>query len=121
MQHVLPEDGDPFFVEVEEVNRALLPGEPGDPPPRTEEVEGIGSEMTTSGRFGEAAERRYLWDVTYSADEYVAVLNTYSGHRARDDATRRRLLAEIHRRIEARPGRAVRKTYPATLTVAPRL
>jgi len=61
--------------------------------PRPEEVGGIGSEMTTSGRFGEAAERRYLWDVTYSADEHVAVLNTYSGHRALDAATRRRLLA----------------------------
>ena len=35
---MLPEDGDPFFVEVEEVYRALLPGEPGDPPPRPEEV-----------------------------------------------------------------------------------
>ena len=39
----------------------------------------------------------------YTADEYIAVLNTYSGHRALEDDTRERLLTRIHRRIEARP------------------
>ena len=33
----------------------------------------------------------------YSADEYIALLNTYSGHRAFDDETRERLLSRIHR------------------------
>jgi hypothetical protein len=56
--------------------------------------------------------------VIYGADEYIAVLNTYSGHRALDDATRERLLSRIHRRIEARPEREVRKTYLAMLNVA---
>lgn len=69
---------------------------------------------------GNVATRRYLWDVTYSADEYLAVLNTYSGHRALDGATRERLLSRIRRRIDARPGRRVRKTYLALLNVAER-
>jgi hypothetical protein len=33
-----------------------------------------------------------LWDVVYTADEYIAVLNTYSHHRALDDETRELLL-----------------------------
>ena len=54
----------------------------------------------------------------YSADEYIALLNTYSGHRVFDDETRERLLSRIHRRIEAQPERKVRKTYLAMLNVA---
>ena len=59
--------------------------------------------------------------MTSTADEYVAVLNTYSGHRALDEQTRERLLARIRRRIEARPERKVRKTYLAMLNVATRV
>jgi hypothetical protein len=59
--------------------------------------------------------------VVYSADEYVAVLDTYSGHLALDVATRGALLARIRRRIEARPGAEVRKAYLVTLNVARRL
>jgi hypothetical protein len=60
-------------------------------------------------------------DVTYTAGEYIAVLNTYSGHRALDDETRERLLSRIRRRIDARPEGTVRKTYPAILNIAERV
>jgi hypothetical protein len=56
----------------------------------------------------------------YTADDYIAVLSTYSHHRALDRETRERLLERIHRRIEARPGRTVRATYLAMLYVAER-
>jgi hypothetical protein len=78
-------------------------------------------EIDASGRFRNVAVRRYLWDVTYTADDYVAVLNTYSGHRALDDTRRERLLERIRRRVEARPGGRVRKTYLALLNVAERV
>jgi hypothetical protein len=45
----------------------------------------------------------------------------YSGHRALDSDTRERLLARIHRRIEARPDGCVRKTYLAMLNVTERM
>ena len=76
------------------------------------------AEIAASGRFHDLAARRYLWDVIYTADDYVAVLGTYSHHRALDDEARERLLERIHRRIEARPERTVRKTYLAMLYVA---
>jgi hypothetical protein len=59
--------------------------------------------------------------VTYTADDYIAVLNTYSNHRAFDDETREELLSRIHRRIEDRPEGTVRKTYLGMLNVAERL
>lgn len=132
--HVLPPDGDPFFVEVQADYDAVLPGHPSAddafyaPPwrlPRPDALadhsdEVVNGEIGASGRFGEVSARRYLWDVTYSADEYVAVLGTYSHQLALDAELRGRLVERIHRRIEARPQRTVRKTYLAMLYVVGR-
>jgi hypothetical protein len=81
----------------------------------------LGDEIAASGFFHNVGARRRVWNVTYTADEYIALLATYSGHRALDDDTRERLFARIRRRIEARPGGTVRKTYLALLNVARRL
>lgn len=81
----------------------------------------VAKELKSSGRFHDPSARRYLWDVTYTADDYVAVLSTYSHHRALDYETRERLLERIHQRIETRPERTVRKTYLAMLYVAERI
>ncbi len=128
--HVLPHNGDQFFVEVQEDYEAVVPddpatkasvGGPKDPSSAAAQSDTIFcAEVEASGRFHIVGTRHHVWDVTYTADEYVAVLNTYSGHRVLDDETRNRLLARIHRRIEARPGQSVRKTYLALLYVAER-
>ncbi len=94
-QHVLPPDGDPFFVEVQEDYDAVVPDDPktktgSDRPPHPDTVADLTEEIATSGRFRNLGTRRYLWDVTYTADDYIAVLNTYSGHRAFDEKTRER-------------------------------
>lgn len=125
-RHVLPDDGDDFFVRVQEDYEAVVPDDPKTKagtggPPAPDAVPDCAEEIGASTYFRNVAARRYLWDVTYSADAYLAVLNTYSGHRALDDDTRRRLLSRIRRRIDARPGRRVRKTYLAMLNVAQRL
>ena len=121
--HVLLPDGDPFFVEVQEDYVAVVPDDPktkagAGGPTHPDAVADRSEEIAGSGRFRNIGARRYLWDVIYTADDYIAVLNTYSGHRAFDDETRERLLSRIHRRIEARPERTVRKTYLAMLNVA---
>ena len=123
-QHVLPPDGDDFFLEVQEDYEAVVPDDPGTiagAPNHPDAIPDLSEEIAASGRFHNVAARRYLWDVVYTADEYVAVLDTYSSHRSLDDDTRQRLLARIHRRVEARPGGRVRKTYLAMLNVAARL
>ena len=119
--HVLSEGGDSFWLEVEDDYREVIPDEEGTPPPSPDEVVGPAEELEASGCFAPPEERRYLWDVTYSAEGYVGVLETYSGHRALDPEVRRRLYERIRRRIEARPGRSVRKSYLAVLVVARRL
>ena len=124
-RHLIPDDGDPFFVEVQEVYVRLTGATPSAPAPPEEladpPAEIVTQEIEASGRFGPVAVRRYRWDVVYSAEEYVNVLNTYSGHRALPPKTREALLEEIRLRIEARPSRSVRKTYSTVLQVARRL
>jgi SAM-dependent methyltransferase len=119
-QHVLTEDGDQFFAEVQEDYVALTDEQDESPPPHPDEVPDLTAEIDASGRFRSVAVRRYLWDTIYTADDYLAVLDTYSGHRALAAGTRRRLYDSIRRRIENRPGGRVRKTYLATLNVAAR-
>jgi SAM-dependent methyltransferase len=116
VHHVLPEGADPFFLEVQADYDAV--GRGGDPPGPPGEVEGFGAEMEASGLFRVAAERRYQWDVEYTADAYVDVLGTYSDHLMQEDETRERLFDLIRARIG---DRTVRKTYLATLDVAVRI
>jgi SAM-dependent methyltransferase len=123
-EHVLPPGGDDFFLQVQEDYEAVVPDDPatkagGPQPPET--IPDLSDEISASGRFRNIAVRRHLWDVVYTAEEYIGVLNTYSGHRALDEDTRERLLARIRRRVDARPNGQVRKTYLATLNVAMRL
>lgn len=111
-QHVLPPDGDPFFVEVQEDY------DDSSPPPPPEDVPDLVDEIDASGYFETMAVSRILWDVEYDANAYTDVLSTYSGHIALADADREALFARIRRRIGAR---TVRKTYLAGVNVARRL
>ena len=121
---MLPPNGDDFFLDVQEDYEAIVPDDPatkagGPRPPDT--IPDLSGEISASGRFRNVADRRYLWDVVYTSQGYIDVLNTYSGHRALDGDTRERLLTRIRNRIEARSGGQVRKTYLAMLNVAERL
>jgi hypothetical protein len=115
VHHVLPPDADPFFLEAQADYEAV--GRGADPPGPPETVEAFGEEMAASGLFRVAAERRYLWDVEYTADEYVDVLSTYSDHRTWDEASRETFFGLIRARIGPR---TIRKTYLATLDIAVR-
>src|SRR5262249_40036031 len=86
-EHVLPPAGDPFFREAQGASEAVAPDDPSTNadaagPPHPDEVPDLSEEIAASGRFRNVAGTRYLWDVIYDADDYVALLNTYSGHRA---------------------------------------
>ncbi len=117
-QHVLREGGDTFFVDVQDDYRAVTgPEDPGDPPGPPDAVEGLRGEIEASGAFEHVAERRYVWDLEYDAQSYIDVLETYSGHIALGERSDE-LYDRIRRRIEARPGGVVRKTYLTTLDVA---
>lgn len=115
-KHVLLPGSDRFLAEVQDVYESVGEGGMAIPPP--EDVEDDREEIEGSAVFGPVAVRRYLVEVAYTADEYVALLETFSGHRAMEEAKRSLLYEEIHRRIERRPGRRVRKAYLFILHVA---
>jgi SAM-dependent methyltransferase len=120
-RHVLPDPSERFWVEVQDDYDAVVPGDNGPPPPHPDAVSDRSADIESSGHFRNVGARRYVWRLRYTADEYLAVLDTYSGHRALEDEQRRRLYDRIRRRIEAEPHQAVTKTYLTTLNVAERL
>jgi SAM-dependent methyltransferase len=116
-RHVLPADGDQVFVKIQEDYRRFASDwDDGRPPPPPEEAHDWADEIRASGVFDRVEVRRYLWDVVYGPQEYIDVIDTYSGHRAMPPDTRARLYDAIRRRIEARG--SVRKTYLSILHVA---
>jgi SAM-dependent methyltransferase len=116
--HVLPRDGDPFFADVQDVYASI--GEVDSAPPLPDDVDDSVEEIRSSGWFSNVGVRRYVWAQTYTGDEYVSLLDTYSGHRALEPRRREFLYREIARRIEARPERHVTKHYLFVLHVARR-
>ena len=116
--HVRRPDGDPFWTDVQEDYDTVVPSPDNRPPPMPDEVDDLREEIEASGYFDYVASRRYVWDQPYTADEYISLLDTYSGHRALDDERRTQLYDRIRRRIGARPDGRVVKTYITMLNVA---
>ena len=69
------------------------------------------------GQFEAVAERRHLRSLVYTADEYVAVLGTFSDNLALPTEQREELFHRIHARIAARPCGTVKKHQLLLLTV----
>ncbi len=87
--------------------------QPHELPDRTAEIE-------ASGLFDGVIRRDYRWDETYDAEGYLRVLNTYSGHRSLNDASRERLFSGIRDLIEREHGGRIVKGYLTTLYFARR-
>jgi SAM-dependent methyltransferase len=119
--HVLPDGGDSFWTEVQEDYDAVVPSPDNRPPPPPEEVEDLRELIDASGRFRHVLSRRYPRDVEYTADEYLALMGTYSPNIALDPETRGRLFERIRRRIEACPGGKITAHYLFVLNLARRL
>ncbi len=107
---------DRFWIESQEDYDAVVPSPDNRPPKRPDEVEDLSAEIEVSGVFRNVAATRHLWETHYSADEYVALISTYSPNLDLDEATQARLLDRIHRRIEQQG--SVKMTYLFTLNVA---
>ena len=50
-----------------------------------------------------------MWERRYTADEYIALLDTFSGHIAMGEAKRARLYGEIRRRLAERADGTLRR------------
>jgi SAM-dependent methyltransferase len=115
--HVLPDGGDPFFVEVQEDYDAVVPHPDNRPPPPPEDAEGWTDDFCASGIFERVEERRRLHPLTYTADGFIELLGTFSDNLALPAWQREELFRRIHARVAARPGGAVTEHHLLLLTV----
>jgi SAM-dependent methyltransferase len=120
--HGFPADFDPFFTEIQQVYAEIGETYDGDwPPPPPEDMPDYSAEFDSSGYFTTVAVRRYVWARRYRADEYIALLNTFSGHIAMEPAKREHLYAEIRRRLARRHDGTLTRHWASVLTVGRRL
>ena len=116
--HAFPDGFDPFFTEIQEVYDAIGEGfEGGWPPPRPEQIPDDAAEIEATGFFERVDVRRYVWETRYTSEEYIALLDTFSGHIAMEPRKR----AHLNRAIRERIGSGqVRRHWYAILHVARR-
>ncbi|MEV4096048.1 class I SAM-dependent methyltransferase [Streptosporangium saharense] len=122
-QHAFPPDFDPFFTEIQQVYDEMGEGDGAawPPPPPEDQPDLTAAEFEDSGRFTVVGTWRYVWAREYTAEEYIALLDTFSGHIAMPPAKREHLYEEVRRLLAARPDGRLTRHWTAALTVGRRL
>jgi SAM-dependent methyltransferase len=116
--HLIVHDGvDPVWLALAEDYETVT----GKPETRlhVDEARDRSAEFTDGGHFGAVTRKTYMWDTTYTADEYVALRGTMSMYAELDDCIRDELFERIRLSIEAAGG-VVTPTWFAVLYVAER-
>lgn len=118
--HAFPKDADPFFFDIQDVYRSIGEDHADEqwPPPLPEDVPDFREEIEASRLFGDVQASRCVWEVSYSAEEYIDLLNTFSGHIAMEPDKRDFLYRNVRERINARPDPRVRRHWLAIVNVA---
>ncbi|MGH3262178.1 MAG: class I SAM-dependent methyltransferase [Trebonia sp.] len=117
--HVVPDDADPFFREIQEVYEEIGEGLPdGWVTSTAETLPSLATEITATGLFSNVQVRRFQWEIRYTAAGYIRLLDTFSGHIAMRAWQRDRLYGEIGRRLALRPDGLVRRHWGGVLRVA---
>jgi len=119
--HVFPSDGDPFFREIQDIYDEIGEGmpagtwhfAPGEQPDDRAEIE-------ASGLFTVTLIRHFDWEISYTAEAYIALLGTFSSHIDMASWQRDRLYGEVRRRLATRPDGKVRRHWGAVLQLAAR-
>jgi SAM-dependent methyltransferase len=120
--HVVPESGgDPFFADIQDVYDEIESGMPsGWVSPTTETLRDGRAEIEASGLFADVTIRRFDWEIRYTADAYIRLLETFSSNLVMEPWQRDRLYGEIRRRLALRPDGMLRRHWGAVLNVARR-
>jgi SAM-dependent methyltransferase len=120
--HVLPADGDQFFREIQdvydEIGEGLPPGTDFPVPGMMPTIRGT---IDGSGLFSVMTTAEFIWDRSYTAEEYISLLETFSGHIDMVQWKRDRLYTEMRRRLAARPDGRLLRHWGAVLHIAQRL
>jgi len=117
--HVTPAGGDPFFAEIQDVYDEIGDGEQHDHVFQTlETLDSHEAEIAETGLFSDIVIRRFDWEISYPAEDYIRLLGTFSSHIAMQPWQRDRLYGEIRRRLALRPDGVVRRHWGGVLHVA---
>lgn len=117
--HVVPDGGDPFFLEIQDVYDAIGSGLPsGHMFARPDTLASAEEEIAASGLFRDISVRRFDWEITYTAESYIRLLETFSSNLTMEPWQRERLYGEIRARLAARPDGQLRRHWGAVLHVA---
>lgn len=120
--HAFPEGFDPFFTEIQEVYDEIGESHPAPwPPPPPEQVEDERADIEASCLFELVGVRRYVWPQTYGTEDYIALLDTFSGHIAMPTERRGHLYHAIRTRLNARRTASVERHWLSLLHVARRM
>ena len=116
---MMPEDGDPFFDDIQEVYDAIGEGLPtGTSLPHPDELGDHRDQIEASGLFDVIAVVPFVWERTYDAEDYIDLLKAFSGHIAMEEWQRARLFGEIRKRLARRPDGELRRHWGAVLHIA---
>jgi SAM-dependent methyltransferase len=122
MQYVMPDDADALWRSLQHDYDAVVGRSARSAaPPHPDAVEDRPGEIEASGYFHDVVVRRYVTTLSFSANDYIALLKTSSWHRQLDEPTRGALLERIDRRIREHPRETVRPPLLTTLYVAERV
>ncbi|HTR93921.1 MAG TPA: methyltransferase domain-containing protein [Trebonia sp.] len=117
--HVRPEGGDPFFAEIQHLYDEIGCPHPGGHDFATPDtLESHEAEIAASGLFADIAIRRFDWEIRYTADAYIRLIETFSTNLSMRPWQRERLYGEIRRRLAERPDGIVRRHWGVVLHVA---
>jgi SAM-dependent methyltransferase len=120
--HAFPARGDRFFHDLQDVYDEIGESLPpvGTQFPAPAELPDERAEIEATGLFTDIQIRRFGWEIEYTADEYIRLLDTFSGHIAMAQWQRDRLYGEIRVRLAERPGGRLTRGWGAVLHVARR-
>ena len=111
----------PSSREIQDVYDEIGEGLPaGATQPRPGALPDDRAEIEASGLFADVAVRHFDWEVVYDAEEYVRLLDTFSGHIAMERHKRDHLDTSIRRRLARRADGRLRRHWGAVLHVARR-
>ncbi|WP_228265941.1 class I SAM-dependent methyltransferase [Microlunatus elymi] len=121
--HAFPDGYDPIFDDFQQLYREIGEDDVDQwPPTPPREDSGLPEgDYEGSDYFTAESARRYVWAQQYTVDSYIALLNTFSGHIAMEQAKRDQLYTGIRRLISARPDGLITRHWASTLTLYRRL
>ena len=119
--HVFPDGGDPIFGELQVIYEEIGETKPDDAVRhRPGQLPGDRDEIEGSGLFDLVHVWQFDWEIRYTAEEYIALLNTFSGHIAMAEWQREKLFSFIRGRLAERADGRLRRHWGAVLQVARR-